>query len=137
MLLVAQMTLAEWLDRQLSSSGMSQNAVANYAGVSHSAVSEWRKGNRIPDPPYVWKLAEYFNADVIEVMRMAGHLPAEEDSSRAAEIVPELRSALSGLTPGEQRRLVLAAQLAVELREERAEYDASPPAPPRPGKRPR
>ncbi len=121
------------IDEILTSKRWSERALAMYMEVSSNAVNAWRRGLRRPDPnPYCWKLAELSGRSIVEVMRMAEHLPEDETDGTEPEVVPELRSALRDLTPGEQRRLVLAAQLAIELREERVEYDASPPEPEHP-----
>lgn len=116
MLLVSDLSLSTWLDRRITSSGKTQNAVAVYCGVSHSAVSAWRTGARIPDPKFCWKLAEFFDVEIEDVMRMAGHLPPTDASLRDEQerIDPEVREALRRLTPDEQRRMALPA---IELAE--------------------
>lgn len=116
-MLVMTESLASWLDRRIAAKkNTTQNAVALYVGVSHSAISEWRKGNRIPDPPYCWKLAEYFDTPIEEVMRLAGHLPPEAPALREDrfEYDAEVLGALRRLTPDEQRE---AALPAIELAE--------------------
>lgn len=113
---VAEATLADWLDRRIATSGKTQNAVATYCGVSHSAISAWRKGERIPDPPYCWKLAAFFGDDVEDVMRLAGHLPPKSAEAREAPAYdPDVLRALGRLTIEEQREAALPAIETAEL----------------------
>jgi transcriptional regulator with XRE-family HTH domain len=116
MVVVTDPTLAEWLDRRLTRGRHTQNAVAVYCGVSHSAVSAWRSGDRIPDPKYCWKLAEFFKEELTDVMRYAGHLPAQSGPLREERFQydEEVLSALRRLTPEEQHA---AALPAIELAE--------------------
>lgn len=113
---VSESSLADWLDRRISASGKTQNAVATYCGVSHSAVSAWRKGERIPDPPYCWKLAEFFGEDIEDLMRLAGHLPPKQSEVREGpQLDPGVVRALQRLTLDEQREAALPAIETAEL----------------------
>lgn len=63
----------EWFRKELKQNGYSQRAFAKRAGVSTSAVSEWIRGHRKPDPPYCDIIADVLLVDRDFVLDLAGH----------------------------------------------------------------
>lgn len=121
---------AEWLDGELVTRRLNRSQLAAYLGSRPSTVGAWFTEDRIPSTALCAGLARVLHVPVEQVLRIAGHLPESDSPDAEPEIVPELRYELSRLTPGEQRRLVRAVELVLELREEKGGYDAAPPSPP-------
>lgn len=84
--LVLMPTIADALNAIMREKHINQRQLAAYLDVSPQAVSEWVKGSRVPEPKFVWKIAELTRRPVEEVMRDAGHLPPRADEPRE---VPE------------------------------------------------
>lgn len=118
---VAEMTIGEFIASARADRKLSLRAFAQYIGTSQTAVSDWEKGNRVPDPESCRKLARYLHMPEEEVLRMAGHMAPAEESKPEPLIIPAIASRLSGMTPEEQRRFALPAIRVVEelLRSER------------------
>ena len=49
--------------------GVSQQAVADYLGITRQAYSNYENGNRVPDYETLLKLAEYFETTVDALLR--------------------------------------------------------------------
>ncbi len=87
--------------RRLVDGGKTQKSIADDLDVSPTAINEWLHGRRIPDPPYIWRIANLAHMDIDEAMRLAGHLPALEDVPDAPEL-PAWVSSIPRLAPLEQ-----------------------------------
>ena len=95
--------LAYWLQEQVRSMGISQNALARLAGVSPATLTSIRKGE-IPKPATLEKLAKATGVDVetlLEISGIVGPLP-----DLPADVPPEGREFLRRL-----QRLPTAEQL--------------------------
>lgn len=114
---------------------LSQNAFALYMAVPSSAVSLWARGLQRPNPESCAKMADLSGYPVEFVLKLAGHLRSDAEAPPTpnlgrptVEVIPELGLLIKRFGPEDQRRWVLpAVRLALELREDRAPYDASPP----------
>lgn len=112
------MTIADLLRDVLRDRGISERQAAAYMGVSPAAINRWVKGEGVPDPKYVWKIAELAHMPIDEAMRIAGHLPPKHSSQSTDEpqVIAEIVSRLAQMTPEEQRTFALPAiRLAEEL----------------------
>ena len=54
------MSLGERIKEQRKSSGLSQEKVAEFVGVSRQAVTKWETGQSAPSTENLFKLAEIF-----------------------------------------------------------------------------
>jgi transcriptional regulator with XRE-family HTH domain len=69
-----------WFRRQLRLRDWSQAVFVRRTGVSSGTVSQWATGRRRPDPASCDLIAEAFAVPLDEVLRVAGHRPADERS---------------------------------------------------------
>lgn len=58
---------------------MSMTAFAQAIGVSHSSVSLWLDGKRVPTPRSIDKIADVLGADLDTLLTIAGHRPQALD----------------------------------------------------------
>ena len=58
------MSLGERIKEQRKSSGLSQEKVAEFVGVSRQAVTKWETGQSAPSTENLFKLAEIFGTTV-------------------------------------------------------------------------
>lgn len=69
-----------WLRGQLARREMSMTAFASKIGVSHSSVSLWLDGKRVPTPRSIEKIADVFaGVDQDMLLTLAGHRPRDLD----------------------------------------------------------
>lgn len=67
----------EWFDRALRASRFkNEYELSRTAGISHSAISGWRKGRQRPSAATLTKIAEALEIGAHEVLRRAGALEA-------------------------------------------------------------
>lgn len=71
--------IAELIRRALDRNHWTQRELADHIGVSRSAVSEWKTGNRSPEVAYVERLAEAAGDDVGPLLRRLGYLYGATD----------------------------------------------------------
>lgn len=71
------LTIAEFVTRERLRLKLSLRAFGQFVGASQTAVSDWEKGRRTPDPMYCIRLAVKLNTPVDEVLQMAGHMPLQ------------------------------------------------------------
>lgn len=123
---MATETFAEYLRDLLRRKGIKQTQLAAYVEASPPAVVDWLSGKRMPGPGFLWRLARYDRTRSFEdLMAMAGHIPEEARAEPLApEIIPEIREALDGMTPDEQRDL--AEVIHLWLRHERRRRGDTP-----------
>jgi transcriptional regulator with XRE-family HTH domain len=71
--------LANWLQGQLQARRLTQRAAANQAGVSMATVSNILRKDHIPKVDILFRLADAFGFDRVEILHLSGHLkPADE-----------------------------------------------------------
>jgi transcriptional regulator with XRE-family HTH domain len=70
-------TLADWLEEQIRTRGMTQQAVGVYAGVSGATISEMVKRGHIPKMEILFRLADYFETPREYVLRLATQMPVD------------------------------------------------------------
>lgn len=71
----------EWLDERISEVGLSQAELSERSGVSESQLSRYRRGQTIPDPATLRKLASHLDASFDQMMIIAGHTPGDEKAA--------------------------------------------------------
>jgi transcriptional regulator with XRE-family HTH domain len=74
----ARTAFARWLDTRINELGMSQADVARYVGTDGVQVMRWRRGDAVPQPRFLAKLAQLFGMDLDELQRLA-YLPASSN----------------------------------------------------------
>jgi transcriptional regulator with XRE-family HTH domain len=74
---MAMRTLADWLEDQLRSRGLTQQAAGVYAGVSGATISEMLKRGHVPKMEILFRLADYFETPREYVLRLATQLPVD------------------------------------------------------------
>lgn len=62
---------------------LNQSQVATYIGMRPSGVNVWFSRGSIPNPQTCIKLAEFLKVPAETVLRLAGHLPPEDEPSFA------------------------------------------------------
>jgi transcriptional regulator with XRE-family HTH domain len=67
-----------WFRRQLDRREWNQREFARRAHVASSTVSNWYRGERVPDPAKCEVIAEAFGIDLDTVLAQAGHRPDVE-----------------------------------------------------------
>ena len=99
-------TLAVYLREVMGQGQFSLRAVARAAGVSPTTVHNVLAGRFVPSPPTIGRLAAFLGVSELDLLRLAGHVPAErvEHSVREA-LVRELSRELH-LLPHERALLV-------------------------------
>jgi transcriptional regulator with XRE-family HTH domain len=74
--------LATWLQAEMERRGLTQAQVAVYAEVGQATVSGILRKSHVPRLETLFRLADYFGLDRVEILRLAGHL------RRADELTP-------------------------------------------------
>ena len=96
----------DWLRQAIDTRGMTLRQLGTYSGVSTAAISSILRGQGRPEMGTVYRLARYFKADPLYVLKLAGY---EIEQAERPELIPELDLAMwdigRELTPDEQRRL--------------------------------
>lgn len=145
LLMVSKVEWGERFRAELAARRMPTGMFLTLSTLSRTSVYDYLNGNRIPDPRSCREIARVLGVPFEQVMEWAGHIDdaSGELPPPAVEIIPEIQVKLRLFSPEEQRRLVLKAiDLALALREDRADYDSEqraagqPPAddpPPPPG----
>lgn len=67
-------TIGANINRLRCESGMSQSALADKLGVSHQAVSQWERGETVPDVILLPEIATVFDTDVNELFGMSAKI---------------------------------------------------------------
>ncbi|MFC2037960.1 helix-turn-helix domain-containing protein [Chloroflexota bacterium] len=80
--------LANWLREQLQARDLTQRAAASQAGVSMATLSDILRKGHIPKVDILFRLADAFDLDRVEILRLSGHL-------KPADQLPGAPSALS------------------------------------------
>jgi transcriptional regulator with XRE-family HTH domain len=83
--------LGRWLRRELTRNGLTQNEAAVYAGVASATLSEILNKGHVPKVETLFRLADYFQTPRVEVLRVAGHLPASGDAGADVADEPLIR----------------------------------------------
>lgn len=89
--------LSTWLAKELNKRSWSARELGRRIGLSHTTINRYVEGTSIPSTQTCQKLATVLNADGIEIMRLAGHippaLPAVKEENEALGILRRLPSA--------------------------------------------
>ena len=122
---------AEWLEEELRGRAVSRAQLAAYMGKRPQTVYSWFNDDRIPSSAMCQEIARVLHLPIEEVLRAAGHLPAEP-SPAEPELPGWLRAVLLELDSSELRVVDATARGLLALREEKAAFEASPPPPTEP-----
>jgi transcriptional regulator with XRE-family HTH domain len=121
---------SEWLEEQIRELGIGNNQLAGYAGLSPSAISKLRLGQRQPSPETLKKLAKYFRVEYDFLLGLAG-IRDEEGEPAGPEVIedPELRvwlnvENINGLSEA-GKAAILAVIKAEKVSRERAQGSKS------------
>jgi transcriptional regulator with XRE-family HTH domain len=80
-----------WLRQQLVRHQMSITTFASKIGVSHSSVSLWVEGKRVPNPKSCDKIADVLLVPLDEVLALAGHRPRDIGPDVPSDAVQRLQ----------------------------------------------
>lgn len=104
--------IGPWIERELRSREWRQADLARRARVSTTAVSDWVRGKRVPDPASCDLLADIFHANLDYVLDLAGHRPPDprdDDNGPISRITamvarvkwnPDREAAIEGILAG-------------------------------------
>jgi transcriptional regulator with XRE-family HTH domain len=73
-----------WIEGELRSRDWRQADLARRARVSTTAVSDWVRGKKVPDPASCDLLSDIFHADLDFVLDLAGHRPPDSNDDPAS-----------------------------------------------------
>ena len=96
------------IGRQISSlrkkKGMTQMELADALGISYQAVSNWERGNTMPDISKLPELAEIFGVSIEEILcdERKGKLAEEMSEGKTPEITKEELAEFAPILPQEQ-----------------------------------
>jgi transcriptional regulator with XRE-family HTH domain len=92
--------LGQWLLAQMRRRDLTQNATAIHTGVGVATISDILNKGHVPKVETLFRLADYFDTPHAKVLRLAGHLPAEEvgddDDALVQELIDEFRKVPDG-----------------------------------------
>lgn len=77
----------DWLDERIPEVGISQAQLSAASGVAESQLSRYRRGQTIPDPATLKKLAPHLDASFEQMMIIAGHTEGDEKGAAKTYIV--------------------------------------------------
>jgi transcriptional regulator with XRE-family HTH domain len=77
--------LSDWLRKELSQRGLTQNQVAVYAKVGQATISDMLTKEHVPKVETLFRLADFFGVSREQVLRLAGHLPPAPAEGRYDE----------------------------------------------------
>lgn len=112
-------TFAIWFRDELKKARYSQRSFAGAADVSKSAVGEWSRGTRVPDPENCKKIADTLDIGWDEVLTRAGHrdntgeFPIDDPRQRVIDMV----AALDDTDPAVQHWLKTAPLVLADLKQ--------------------
>lgn len=96
---VPEIVLKDFIRRQLEIRHRLPAQLARDLGVSHPTVGRWLTGEDTPNPKACWALAELTGEPLVNVMKMAGHLPAHFEIDPIYQL-PAFREYLMHKYPG-------------------------------------
>ena len=71
--------LAEWLQHQVQSRDLTQAQLSVSAGIAEGTISDILRKDHIPPVETLFRLADYFDTDRVEVLILSGYLgPADQ-----------------------------------------------------------
>lgn len=77
-----EQTLGDWLRSNMARYRGTTVALAAKLGISHTTVSRWNSGKRLPSARLCYKLAEVFHANPDYVLALVGHIsPAPQTAT--------------------------------------------------------
>lgn len=95
---------------------LTQGELAKVLGITQDSISLWEKGKRIPDTPYIAKLAEYFGVSADYLLGLSDDLgapiPAPPPALPADE--KELLDLYRQLNYEGKQRLLARAEVMIE-----------------------
>jgi transcriptional regulator with XRE-family HTH domain len=71
--------LAKWLRGELERRGLTQLQAGVQAGVSQGTISDMLTKGHVPRIETLFRLADYFGMDRVQILRLAGHLRTGEE----------------------------------------------------------
>ena len=86
--------LAQWLQACMQERGYTQIQTAVHTGVSQGTISGILKKKHVPRIETLFRLADHFDMDRIEILQLAGHLQTAENIPRGQRPQPDDRDYL-------------------------------------------
>lgn len=95
---------------------LTQGELAKVLGITQDSISLWEKGKRIPDTPYIAKLAEYFDVSADYLLGLSDDLgaPIPAPASALPADEKELLDLYRQLNYEGKQRLLARAEVMIE-----------------------
>lgn len=99
----------EYFDALCKERGVTASQVSRETGVASATLSSWKKGEYIPKPPKLQKIADYFNVPLQYLI--TGNIPSTNEGTppydvpRYSDDIMFIIEAVKGWTPDQQKRL--------------------------------
>lgn len=101
-----EQTLAVYLGAVMEQGGFTLREVARAAGLSPTTVHNALAGKFVPSPHTIRRLANFLGVSDLDLLRMAGHVPAEQVEYSVREALVRALSRELHLLPHERALLV-------------------------------
>ena len=110
-------TLAQRLQTQLRTSGLTQQAASVHAGVSAATISQMLNQGHIPRIEILFRLADFFRTPREQVLRIAARMPVGddpqgEDDYLIEELIEEFRQVPDAWKEEAVRQIAMFRRLA-------------------------
>lgn len=113
-------TAADLLRSAMIRNRFNQKELAAAIGVTGTAVTEWLRYGRQPQPRYAARIAELAGVELSYALRVMGHIDRDFAQETPPEVLPEtLLATLRELSPGELEVVHETARGLLRVREER------------------
>lgn len=94
---VPEIVFRDFIRRQIEERNTTALRFAKEVGVSHPTVYRWTSGQDLPRPKACLALASVTGESIVDVLKMAGHIPADYEP---AQDLPSFRSYMRLKYPG-------------------------------------
>jgi len=110
-------TFHGWLSHQLVRRDWTQADFARKLGTTNGVVSRWARGDRVPSPESIDRIADVLGVGVDYVLALAGHRPALFDidpNSPEAQLLPLIRQIDWASRPGRLEEMQAELRFMIE-----------------------
>lgn len=83
-----------WLRETMLENKWTQDTLGKEVGVAQVTIGQWAKGNNLPDPKTLSRLAKVTNTDEVELFKMVGYLSEEAGSNGVKKLPPIIEAAV-------------------------------------------
>jgi transcriptional regulator with XRE-family HTH domain len=115
-----KINFADWLEKELTKSKLSQSDLAREAGVTRAAINGILTGARGPGIDLLNGIAKALHIPVEEIYRVAGILPPAPNENK---IIKQITHLTNDLPESEQEGILEFVKLRHRLSEDRGKYE--------------